>query len=137
MTEKITVETVRAWAEDHGLLPTPGPARTGSREVSFSLALEYVEPFITSCPAAPPPAFSPQWLAEPDAQVRFVAVLVAAAQWALQADTRQRAQADASAAIAEGVAATKSTPASSARYVTGDAAQVPFPYPPARRRRAA
>ncbi|GAA1071962.1 DUF2742 domain-containing protein [Tsukamurella spumae] len=130
MTDKISVESIRAWAAERNLLPAPGSARTGSREVSFSLALDYVAPFITSCPAAPPPAFSPQWLAEPDEQVRFVSVLSAALLWALHTEVRQDAMHDASAAIAEGVAATRSTSTSSARFVADDGAQVPFHYPP-------
>ena len=130
MTAKISTEWVRRWAADRNLLPTPGPARTGSREVSFSVALQWIAPFIEACPSAPPPAFSPQWQDEPDEQVRFVSVMVAALLWALHTEARQDAMHDASAAIAEAVAATKSTPASSAKFVADDAAQVPFHYPP-------
>jgi len=130
MSEKITLAWIRRWAEDRGLLPTPGPARTGSREVSFSIALQWVSPFIENCPTAPPPAFSPQWQDEPDEQVRFVSVLVAALLWALHTEVRQDAMHDAGTAVAEGVRDTAPTPASSARFIAADAAQVPFSYPP-------
>ncbi|WP_435594858.1 DUF2742 domain-containing protein [Tsukamurella tyrosinosolvens] len=134
--EKVTVESIRAWAEEQGLLPAPGSARTGSREVSFSIALQWISPFLENCPSAPPPAFSPQWQDEPDEQVRFVSVLVAALLWALHTEVRQDAMHDASQAVAEGVAATSPNPGSSARFIADDAARSPFPYP-ARRSTAA
>ena len=137
MTEKITLAWIRRLAADQGLLPTPGPARTGSREVSFSTALQWIAPFIEACPSAPPPAFSPQWQDEPDEQVRFVSVMVAALLWALHTEVRQDAMHDASQAVAEGVRDTTPTPASSARHVAAEAAQAPFLYPPARRSSAA
>ena len=134
--EKVTVESIRAWAADQGLLPAPGPDRTGSREVSFTVALDFLAPFLAACPTAPPPAFTPQWQDEPDEQVRFVSVLAAALLWALHTEVRQDAMHDASQAVAEGVAATSPNPASSARFIADDAAQQPFPYP-ARRSTAA
>ena len=132
MTTKITVESIREWAAQNNLLPTPGPARTGSNEVSFSLALQWISPFLEACPTSPPPAFSPQWQDEADEQIKFIAILLAAVQWALQAEIRQGAMVEASSAVAEGVAATSPTPASSARYLAADAAQPPFDYPPRR-----
>lgn len=132
MTEKITVESIRAWAADQGLLPTPGSARTGSREVSFTVALDFLAPFLAACPTAPPPAFTPQWQNEPDGQLKFVAVLVAAVLWALHQDARQVAAETALTAVAEGIADTAPSPARSARYVADDAAQPPFDYPPRR-----
>ncbi|TWS26616.1 DUF2742 domain-containing protein [Tsukamurella sputi] len=135
--EKVTVESIRAWAAENNLLPTPGSARAGSREVSFSIALRWIAPFLENCPSAPPPAFSPQWIDEPDEQVRFVGVLVAALLWALHTEVRQDALSDASQAVAEGVRDTTPTPASSARHVAAEAAQAPFLYPPARRSSAA
>lgn len=137
MTQKITVESIRAWAEEQGLLPAPGSARTGSREVSFTVALDFLAPFLAACPTAPPPAFTPQWQDEPDGQLRFVAVLVAAVMWALRQDARQAATEAASTAVAEGIADTAPGPASSARFVADDAAQPPFEYPRVRRSSAA
>ncbi|MGC5026285.1 DUF2742 domain-containing protein [Tsukamurella sp. DT100] len=132
MTEKITVESIRAWAVENNLLPTPGSARTGSREVSFSAALDFLAPFLAACPTTPPPAFTPQWQDEPDGQLQFVAVLIAAVLWALHQDARQAAAETASTAAAEAISDTTPSPASSARYVADDAAQPPFDYPPRR-----
>ncbi|WP_336671708.1 DUF2742 domain-containing protein [Tsukamurella sp. USMM236] len=69
--------------------------------MSFSLALQWITPFLEHCPSAPPPAFSPQWQDEPDEQVRFVSVLVSALQWAMQAEARQDALQNASHEISD------------------------------------
>lgn len=96
--EKVTIEAIRAWAADQGLLPAPGSARIGSREVSFSAALAWAGPHLAR--HGDLPIFgSPEWAAEPDQRRRTASAVQAALLWSIHVENRQAAAVEASGEV--------------------------------------
>jgi hypothetical protein len=102
MTEKITAESIRAWAAKRNLLLTPGSAHIGSREVSFGAALAWAGPYLARHKDLP--VFgSPEWAAEPDQRRKTAAAVQAALLWSVHVENRQAAAAEASSAVSAAI----------------------------------
>lgn len=120
----------RAWAQEAGIW-LPVPAGHASREVSFSIGLEWAAPHL-AIHSNLPTFGTPAWRDELDERRRIAAAVVAALMHALDAERAQEARAEASHAISQAVQDTRRTPQSSTAYLRDEPAEAPFPYPPRR-----
>lgn len=95
----MTVAVARSWAQEAGIW-LPAPPRVGSREVSFSVGLEWAAPYLAS--HADLAMFgTPAWRDEHDQKRKTAAAVVAALMWSLDAERRRDARIEASNEISD------------------------------------
>ncbi|WP_435595177.1 DUF2742 domain-containing protein [Tsukamurella tyrosinosolvens] len=89
----------RTWAQEAGIW-LPAPAGHPSREVSFSVGLEWAAPFLTAHTGLPTFG-TPAWRDETDQRRKTASAVVAALDWAMRLEVVAETTTEASHAIAD------------------------------------
>ena len=86
----MTVEAARTWAQEAGIW-LPAPPTVASREVSFSVGLEWAAPHLAAHTGLPTFG-TPAWRDDPDERRKIAAAVVAGLMWSLEAERLQDAK---------------------------------------------